>query len=151
MPDDSEPTTPTTFNVPAHPGPSSTEVSRRMARLARRDNEREKAIRSALHSRGMRYRVTYKVPNLPRRTIDIAFTKSKVAVFVDGCFWHGCPDHGTAPRSNAAWWAAKISANQARDVDTTAHLESIGWHVIRLWEHVPLTEAVDTISTAVRG
>ena len=131
-----------TFHVPTHPGSSGTEVSRRMSAIARRDNDRERALRSALHTRGLRYRVTYGVPGRPRRTIDIAFTRVKVAVFLDGCFWHGCPEHGTRPRANKGWWVDKLDANCGRDADTTAHLEAIGWRVLRIWEHVPLEEAV---------
>lgn len=140
---------PMTYHVPAHPGSSSTEVSRRMTTLARRDNAGERALRGALHARGLRYRVTYKVPGLPRRTIDIAFTRIKVAVFIDGCFWHGCPEHGTSPRSNSDWWAEKIAANRGRDADTTAHLEAAGWHVVRVWEHVALDESVRTVVSAI--
>jgi DNA mismatch endonuclease (patch repair protein) len=140
---------PKTYHVPAHPGSSSTEVSHRMATLARRDNAGERALRSALHARGLRYRVTYKVPGLPRRTIDIAFTRIKVAVFIDGCFWHGCPEHGTSPRSNSVWWAKKIAANRGRDADTTAHLEAAGWRVVRIWEHVALDESVRTVVSTI--
>ena len=138
-----------TFHVPAHPGSSGVEVSRRMSTLARRDNPRERALRSALHARGLRYRVTYGVPGLSRRTIDVAFTSAKVAVFLDGCFWHGCPEHGTRPRANKGWWADKIAANRGRDADTTAHLEAAGWSVVRVWEHVSLDEAVRMVVAAV--
>jgi len=140
---------PTSFHVSAHPGSSDAAVSRRMSTLARRDNDRERAVRSALHAQGFRYRVTYRVPGLPRRTIDIAFTRVKVAVFLDGCFWHGCLEHGTKPRSNGAWWAEKIAANRARDTDTNIHLEAAGWRVVRIWEHTPIDEAVHRIRAIV--
>lgn len=140
-----------TFNVPAHPGSSGAEVSRRMSRLRRRDNERELSLRRALHAEGFRFRVTYPVPDLRRRTIDIAFTRRRVAVFLDGCFWHGCPLHGTDPRSNSAWWAQKIAANRARDRDTDQHLASLGWRVLRIWEHEDLSEAADRVREAVRA
>ena len=106
-----------------------------MSTLKRKDNDAELAVRRLLYASGYRYRVHYPVPGLPRRTIDIAFTRDKVAVFIDGCFWHGCPEHGTKPRSNSDWWAAKLTANTGRDLDTTAHLEGAGWTVTRLWEH----------------
>lgn len=138
-----------TFNVPAHPGSSGAEVSRRMSRLRRRDNERELSLRRALHAEGFRFRVTYPVPDMRRRTIDVAFTRRRVAVFLDGCFWHGCPEHGTDPRSNSAWWAQKIAANQARDRDTDSHLEALGWRVVRVWEHEDLAAAVVRVSMAV--
>jgi DNA mismatch endonuclease (patch repair protein) len=121
-----------------------------MSRLRRRDNERELSLRRALHAEGFRFRATYPVPGLRRRTIDIAFTRRRVAVFLDGCFWHGCPSHGTDPRSNSAWWAQKIAANQARDRDTDQHLVSLGWRVVRIWEHEDLLEAADRVRSALR-
>lgn len=135
--------------MPSHPGSSGPLVSRRMSTLPRRDNPRERAIRSALHARGLRFRVTYKVPGLPRRSIDIAFTRARLAVFLDGCFWHGCAEHGTAPHANSAWWAQKIQANQLRDADTTRHLGDEGWRVLRIWEHVPVADAVELIAEAL--
>ncbi|GEL47512.1 hypothetical protein CHO01_26280 [Cellulomonas hominis] len=138
-----------TFNVPAHPGSSGAEVSRRMSRLRRRDNERELSLRRALHAEGLRYRVTYPVPGLRRRTIDIAFTRRRVAVFLDGCFWHGCPLHGTDPRSNSAWWAQKIAANRARDADTDRHLGALGWRVVRVWEHEDISSASARVRDAL--
>lgn len=121
--------------VPPHPGASSPGVSARMSRAPRRDTAPELALRQVLHAAGLRYRVAYPVPGRSRRTIDIAFTKRKVAVFVDGCFWHGCPEHGTEPASNSEWWRTKLAANQARDLDTTRHLVADGWVVLRFWEH----------------
>jgi DNA mismatch endonuclease (patch repair protein) len=72
-----------------------------------------------------------------------------VAVFVDGCFWHVCPEHSTRPASNESWWAAKLERNQARDRETTAHLECLGWIVVRVWEHVPATVAADIVEAAL--
>ncbi len=142
--------------MPAHPGPSSEAASRRMSVHPRRDSGPELRLRRLVHAAGLRYRVAYPVPGQRRRTIDIAFTRAKVAVFVDGCFWHGCPEHGTSPRSNSAWWRQKIATNQRRDADTTAVLVSQGWTVVRCWEHddpVDVAEevraAVDTASAAV--
>jgi len=121
-----------------------------MSVVKRRDNDAELAVRRLLHAAGYRFRVVYPVPGLPRRSIDIAFTRRKVAVFVDGCFWHGCPEHGTAPRSNAGWWAAKLSANQRRDADTTALLEAQGWRVVRVWEHEAALDAVGHVTDELR-
>lgn len=135
--------------VSMHPGSSSTRVSARMAKARRRDTAPEIALRRELHARGLRYRVAFPVPGQRRRTIDIAFTKAKVAVFVDGCFWHGCPDHGTKPRANSAWWREKLSANTARDADTNRVLRAIGWKVVRLWEHEPATAGADRIAAVV--
>ena len=139
----------TVFSVPAHPGASSASVSSRMGRLRRRDTAPEMLLRRELHRRGRRFRVAMRVPGNNRRTIDIAFTRQRVAVMVDGCFWHGCPAHGSAPSSNAAWWRTKLAANAARDADTDALLRAAGWRVIRVWEHVSASAAADLVETAL--
>lgn len=118
-----------------NPRASSPAVAARMAAQRRRDTAPEVALRRLLHRAGARYRVEHPVPGMPRRTVDIAFTRQRVAVFVDGCFWHGCPDHSRPTRSNTGWWADKLAANGARDRSTTAHLEAAGWTVLRVWEH----------------
>ncbi|WP_354670765.1 very short patch repair endonuclease [Streptomyces flavofungini] len=100
-----------------------------------RDTAPEIAVRRLLHAAGLRYRVNVPVPGIPRRTIDIAFGKAKIAVFMDGCFWHGCPDHATNPKANAEWWRTKLDKNMTRDRDTSRHLEAEGWIVLRFWEH----------------
>lgn len=109
----------------------------------------ELALRRALHARGHRYRVGLRVPGRSRRTIDIAFTRPSVAVFVDGCFWHACPEHATSPRSNATWWAEKLATNVARDRDTDAHLRDDGWSVVRVWEHELTRTAVELVEAAL--
>ena len=111
------------------------ETARRMARVRQRDTAAELALRRSLFAAGLRYRVQYPIEGRPRRTIDIAFTRARIAVFVDGCYWHGCPVHGTQARNNAAWWSAKIATNQQRDADTSAQLEALGWTVVLIWEH----------------
>lgn len=116
-----------------------------MRSLKRRDNDAELAVRRLLHAEGLRYRVQFPAPNVPRRTIDIAFTRAKVAVFIDGCFWHGCPEHGTAPRANSDWWGVKLAANRGRDLDTTARLTDQGWRVLRVWEHEPPVETLERV------
>ena len=98
----------------------------------------------------MRYRVNLPVPGLPRRTIDIAFTKTKIAVFVDGCYWHGCNDHGRVPRSNREWWSEKLRRNQTRDLHTSAHLRAHGWAVIRFWTHEDPRDVADAVEHLVR-
>lgn len=140
-----------TFHVPAHPGPSSSAVSERMSIAARRDTRCEIALRKQLFASGLRYRVHYPVPGRRRRSIDVAFPGVKVAVFVDGCFWHGCPEHGTHPRSNADWWTTKLDANRARDRDTSEVLEAIGWEVLRIWEHANPSDAAERVAEAVRS
>jgi DNA mismatch endonuclease (patch repair protein) len=82
---------------------------------------------------------------MPRRRADVAFTRRHVAVFVDGCFWHGCPDHKTAPARNAAWWAQKLAGNVQRDRETDRHLRVAGWTVLRFWEHDVVDDVVAQI------
>lgn len=106
-----------------------------MSEQRTRDTQPELALRRELHARGMRYRVGYPVPGNTRRSIDIAFVGARLAVFVDGCFWHGCPIHWTRPTTNADWWENKIEVNRARDADTDAILRSQGWEPLRIWEH----------------
>jgi DNA mismatch endonuclease, patch repair protein len=120
-----------------------------MQTTRRRDTEPERTLRSMLHRRGLRFRVDHKLPGLRRRA-DIVFPRVRVAVFVDGCFWHGCPEHGTWPKANAAWWREKIEANQDRDEDTNRRLRELGWEVIRVWEHEDPAAATRRIERALR-
>ena len=106
-------------------------------------------MRRALHALGFRYRVGVRVPGLPRRTVDVVFPRRKLAVFVDGCFWHNCPQHGHLPHTNRDWWRTKLEANSRRDRDTTARLEAMGWTVIRIWEHEAVGEAVKRVVQAL--
>ncbi|MFD7287295.1 very short patch repair endonuclease [Streptomyces sp. NPDC059863] len=129
--------------------PSSAGVSSRMSRQASRDTAPEVAVRRLLHASGYRYRLNVRVPDMPRRTIDIAFPKVKVAVFMDGCFWHGCPEHATHPKANAAWWREKLDRNMARDRETTEHLADLGWVVLRFWEHETPGAVADRVAAAV--
>jgi DNA mismatch endonuclease (patch repair protein) len=129
--------------------PSSAAVSARMSRQGSRDTAPEVAVRRLLHASGLRYRVNLPVPGMPRRTIDIVFPKSKIAVFLDGCFWHGCPQHATQPKSNAEWWRSKLSKNMSRDVETTEHLRAEGWTVLRFWEHELPDEVANTVRAVV--
>ncbi|WP_069172941.1 very short patch repair endonuclease [Streptomyces griseus] len=129
--------------------PSSPGVSARMSRQARSDTAPEVAVRKLLHASGYRYRLNERVPSMPRRTIDIAFTRAKVAVFLDGCFWHGCPEHATQPKSNAEWWRDKLERNVARDAETNEHLVAAGWTVLRFWEHQPPDEVAERVAEVV--
>lgn len=117
------------------PKPSSQAASERMAATGQRDTTAELRLRKLLYAMGLRYRVDYPVLNKPRRRADVVFLGPRVAVFVDGCFWHGCPEHGTWPKANAAFWKEKIEANRARDADTDRRLSELGWEVVRIWEH----------------
>lgn len=131
------------------PPASSPGVSARMSRARRRDTAPEVAIRREAHRRGLRYRVDAPLPGLSRRRADMVFSRRKVAVFVDGCFWHSCPQHATIPTANREWWVAKLARNQERDQDTNRHLRDIGWTVLRFWEHEDPLLAVDVIERTV--
>jgi DNA mismatch endonuclease (patch repair protein) len=116
-----------------------------------RDTGPELAVRSAAHALGLRYRVGVSpLPGL-RRTADLVFPGAKVAVFVDGCFWHGCPEHHRPARRNSEFWTAKIGGNITRDADTDSRLRDVGWRVIRIWEHEPPDDAASRIQELVRG
>jgi DNA mismatch endonuclease, patch repair protein len=132
----------------ATPAASSPESLRRMTSQRQRDTAPEIAVRSLLHRRGLRFRVHYPLP-VPRRRADIAFPRHQIAVFVDGCFWHGCPEHSTWPKKNAEWWRTKIRANQSRDADTDRSLEQAGWTSIRVWEHEDPEEVALAIADVV--
>lgn len=86
---------------------------------------------------------------MPRRSIDICFPRLKVAVFVDGCFWHGCPLHATSPKANADWWRSKLARNQERDAETSAHLRELGWTVLRFWSHESAVDVAERIRATV--
>lgn len=133
------------------PKPLDDVVRRHMENQPRSDTKPEVDLRRALHGRGLRYRVGVPVPGAPRRTIDIAFTRLRVAVFVDGCFWHGCPQHGVAPKNNSEWWELKLAGNRERDENTNALLSAGGWRVVRVWEHQPLDEQVSAVLDALDG
>jgi DNA mismatch endonuclease (patch repair protein) len=128
--------------------PLDSKTSARMARMPRRSTGPELAIRRELHRRGLRFRVDHSA--LPGRP-DIVFTRARLAVFVDGCFWHRCPEHGTLPRNNSQWWLAKLDRNVARDRSKDATLAELGWRVIHVWEHEPPTAAADRVEAEWRG
>lgn len=130
---------------------SSGSASSRMAKVRQRDTAAELALRRELYKRNLRYRVDYKVLDRPRRVADVVFPGLKVAVFVDGCFWHGCPEHATWPKTNTDFWRSKIEANRTRDDDTNARLIAAGWHVVRVWEHELPTDAADRIERLVQS
>ncbi len=109
----------------------------------------EIAVRKSLFNCGLRYRIQYPVPGASRRTIDIAFPKLKLAIFIDGCFWHGCSKHRNIPKSNYEWWKIKIEKNKARDKDTDKKLRSAGWTVLRFWEHMPVNIVTSMIEKKI--
>jgi len=114
-----------------------------------RDTKPELALRSAVHALGLRYRVSAKPIKNLRRTADMVFRRAKVAVFLDGCFWHGCPRHHTVATTNAQYWADKVETNRARDRDTDSQLSEAGWTSVRVWEHEDAREAALRIRDVV--
>ena len=128
-------------------------VRRRMQLQAERDTVPELRLRKELHRRGLRYWVDRSVvPGAPRRRVDMVFPREQIAVFVDGCFWHGCPEHGRRVHNVNSWyWPDKIKGNIARDRDTDARLTQDGWRVIRVWEHADHIAAADAIEEYVHG
>ena len=115
-----------------------------------RDTRPELSVRRRLHALGYRYRVDARpVASIPRRA-DVVFTRRRVAVFIDGCYWHGCEEHAAIPRQNRDYWGPKIRGNMARDSDTTARLEEAGWTVLRFWEHEDPNDVVAMIASVVR-
>jgi DNA mismatch endonuclease (patch repair protein) len=126
-----------------------------MRAIRRRDTKPEKELRSLLHREGLRFRVDLAVrteAGIVRP--DVAFTRARLAVFVDGCYWHGCPEHGRVPKVNVAYWGPKLARNVERDRDNTAALEAGGWTVLRFWEHQDVElAAAETVAVlaALRG
>lgn len=133
----------------SHIQPSSPVASRRMAKVRQKGTGAELALRRELYRRGLRYRVGYVVLKRPRRVADIAFPVLKIAVFVDGCYWHGCPEHATWPKHNAEFWRQKIETNRLRDADTNSRLLDAGWTVLRFWEHQSPIDAAETAAQTV--
>lgn len=132
------------------PPASSKDALKRMQSARRRDTGPEIALRRVLHAHGFRFRIDRPILSSNRRA-DIVFTRARVAVFIDGCFWHCCPIHGTFPKANAAWWADKLKTNHLRDLDTNRKLRKGGWHVERVWEHEAPLKAAARIMGAVQS
>jgi DNA mismatch endonuclease (patch repair protein) len=116
-----------------------------MAKVRQTGTDAELALRREMYRIGLRYRIDYEVLKKPRRIADIAFPGRKIAIFVDGCFWHGCPDHATWPKRNADFWRQKIEANRQRDADTNARLQAKGWIALRFWSHESPVETAKTV------
>jgi DNA mismatch endonuclease (patch repair protein) len=122
-----------------------------MAKVATRDTRPELELRRGLHARGLRYRVDARPEAALRGRADILFPGPRVAVYVDGCFWHSCPDHGVLPKGNREWWRAKLEATVERDRASEDALAARGWTVVRVWEHEDPVAAADRIEAAVRA
>lgn len=130
---------------PGYPHPSSPAAAAVMRGNRGRDTGPEVALRSALHRRGLRFKKHSRpIPDL-RSTPDVVFAGARVAVFLDGCFWHRCPEHGNSPRVNSAYWSAKLDGNVARDRCNDAALREAGWEVVRVWEHEDPAAAADRL------
>ncbi|MEU4557474.1 very short patch repair endonuclease [Actinoplanes sp. NPDC023936] len=114
-----------------------------------RDTKPELALRRAVHARGLRYYVNRRPIKAVRRTADLVFPRLKLAIFLDGCFWHGCPQHHTVAKTNATFWAEKVATNRRRDRDTNTRLTDAGWTVLRVWEHEPVDQAAARIAETV--
>ncbi|RAU93511.1 very short patch repair endonuclease [Mycobacterium colombiense] len=126
------------------PAPLNEHVRRQMQTMPRKDTGAELELRRQLHRLGLRFQVNVRsLPGCP----DIVFTRAKLAIFVDGCFWHRCPDHGTSPKNNRAWWAAKLDENVARDRRKDDQLREMGWAAVHIWEHEDAVTAAATIRT----
>lgn len=120
-----------------------------MAKIRQKGTDAEVALRRELYQIGLRYRIDFEVLKKPRRVADIAFPGRKIAIFVDGCFWHGCPEHASWPKRNAEFWRQKIETNQLRDVDTNERLRSLGWTVLRFWSHESPIDAAAVVADMV--
>lgn len=129
---------------------SSPVARRRMQRQRTVNTGPELAVRKELHRRGLRYRVNMRPDPRLRRKADIVFLRAHVAVFIDGCFWHNCPDHGSMPRVNQGYWEPKLARNAERDAETDLYLAESGWTVVRVWEHEDPSAAADRIEGVLR-
>ena len=134
-----------------YPQPSSAGRSANMRANRRTDTKPELALRRALHRQGFRFRKDYRLDLADGKRVrpDIAFTARRVAVFVDGCFWHACPEHGSKPSANVWYWEPKLRRNVERDRAADAALAAAGWNVVRVWEHEPLETAVTAVLAAL--
>lgn len=132
-----------------YPKPTSAAATAVMRANRKADTRPELALRSAMHRRGMRFRVRLPIVAGGLRVVpDIVFTRAKVAAFIDGCYWHSCPDHGVSPSSNAVYWLSKLAGNVERDRRVDAALAADGWKVVRIWEH-EVTAGADVCASAV--
>jgi len=129
------------------PTPKNEHVSRQMSRMPRQNTKPELILRRELHGRGLRFRIHAQLPGHP----DLAFTRAKIAVFVDGCFWHGCSEHGVLPKNNREWWRAKIDGNLRRDRAKDEALAVLGWDVVHVWEHESPKTAADRVEDLWRN
>ena len=125
--------------------------SEHMSRVRGKNSAAERSLRSTLHAEGLRFRLHRRIEGI---AADIVFPGPRVAVFVDGCFWHGCPKHATFPKTNQEYWLPKLAENRGRDLRQTAKIRAAGWRVFRVWEHEclpPTARVVERIANACRA
>lgn len=133
-----------------YPTPTTAAATAVMRGNRKYDTWPERRLRSALHRTGLRFRKHLNITGASVRVApDIVFPRRRLAVFVDGCFWHCCPEHGTRPQSNSGYWSPKLARNRARDARVNEELSTAGWEVLRIWEHVSTREAVQLVATAL--
>jgi DNA mismatch endonuclease, patch repair protein len=134
-----------------YPHPTSAAVTAAMKGNKRADTKPELALRSALHRLGLRFRKDHLLCTSQgsKVKVDIAFTRARVAVFVDGCFWHGCSEHGNTPKANTAYWGPKLRRNRDRDERVNRELREDGWKVVRVWEHASVSAGVGEVIAAI--
>lgn len=125
----------------ARPVPLNERVSRQLSRMPVRNTGPEIKLRKAMHAAGLRFRLEVPLPGRP----DVVLTRAKIAIFVDGCFWHSCPDHGVVPKNNREWWRSKLDRNVERDRARDATLRALGWEVVHVWEHEDAVVAAESI------
>ncbi|WP_279235764.1 very short patch repair endonuclease [Nocardioides sp. SR21] len=142
---------PAYFVPPTAEPPVTPAVRRTMMSNRGRDTGPELALRSLLHRSGLRFRVDHPLPFDRRRRADIVFTRVGLHVFVDGCFWHGCPEHFVLPKTRTEFWSQKIETNRVRDRDTDARLQALGLTSLRIWEHITPVEAAALVAQTYRG
>jgi DNA mismatch endonuclease (patch repair protein) len=137
--------------VPPSPASSDPGIARSMRGNKRRDTSPEIRLRSALHRLGWRFRIDLPIEagagRRPRP--DIVFTRARLAIFIDGCFWHSCPEHGRRPNSNWYYWGPKLERNVQRDLEDVRRLDAAGWSVLRVWEHFAVEDAVPLVEAAL--
>ncbi|WP_405986044.1 very short patch repair endonuclease [Streptomyces sp. NBC_00872] len=137
------------WDAPAGSWASSAARRRNMQAIRSRDTKPEQTLRRLIHAQGLRYRVCARpLPEL-RRTADLVFRPALVAVFVDGCYWHGCPEHYVSPKTNSAYWSEKVLRNVNRDRDTDQKLAAAGWLALRFWEHESPTDCAEKVAATV--
>lgn len=133
------------------PLPHSESVSQRMRNTRQRDTPMELEVRAELKNKGFQFEVDFSIKGVTRARPDIVFCADRVAIFLDGCFWHSCPTHGTTPRTNRQWWTEKLASNVERDRRHVRELNAAGWQVLRYWEHEDPATVANDVATILNA